>query len=178
MRALHRPDLAFSLWCGTKRLVREGRDWPARLPGQHSGDPRKIRPPALGHKTHENLVLTEELGVRVLAEKLPPDQSTTLSFCHRLSSGVLAIVRGYVLSATLLETGRRRRRGGGRGPVCGPAECGGGAVLHAPSLAPVAPLRHHLHRPTYCVTRHAPSSRRCVVDFSTFSRVFRIFSFR
>ena len=69
------------------------------------------------------------------------------------------------------------RRGGG-GPVCGPAECGGGAVLHAPSLAPVAPLRHHLHRPTYCVTRHAPSSRRCVVDFSTFSRVFRIFSFR
>ena len=61
MRALLRPDLAFSLWCGTKRLGREGRDWPARLPGHHSNDPRKIRPPALRHKMPENSVLTEEL---------------------------------------------------------------------------------------------------------------------
>ena len=59
---------------------------------------------------------------------------------------------------------------GRRGPLGGPAEWGQYCTR-------AHPHRSHLssHPPSYCVTRHARSSCRCVVDFSNFSRVFHIF---
>ena len=140
LRDLLRPDLAFSLWCGTKRLGREGRDWPARPAGHRAEENLS------GRNSPQNaskLSFDRGIGGWCLDKELQSDQATTLPFSHRLSSAGVVIWGGFVLSAAPFETGLRR------GPLGGPAECGG-AVLHTVSPTPVASL-------LYCVTCHALS---------------------